>query len=142
MQAGFELCKEKIPAGSQISRGKVIIATVKGDIHDIGKNIVKMLLENNGFAVLDLGKDVTAQKIVETVKREKAQAVLLSALLTTTMTQMEIVKAELSAAGINIPVIVGGAVVTDEYANQIGAYYGKDAVGAVELAEKVIQAIG
>ena len=142
MQNGFELCKEKIPPESRQNRGTIIVATVKGDIHDIGKNIVKMLLENNGFRVVDLGKDIPAESIVEAVKRENAQAVALSALLTTTMLQMETVKKELALAGINIPVIVGGAVVTPDYAQEIGAIYGKDAVTAVELAEKIMKAVG
>jgi len=142
MKKGFELCKAMIPKGKRRSAGKVALATVKGDIHDIGKNIVKMLLENNGFAVIDLGKDVPPEKIVEAAKKEKPDVIALSALLTTTMVEMGIVKKELESARIDVPLLVGGAVVTKGYADRIGAAYGMDAVGAVALAKKIIKAAG
>ena len=139
MGRGFELCKEKIPKEKAKAVGKVVLATVKGDIHDIGKNIVKMLLENHGFAVIDLGKDVPPDKIIEVAKKEKPNVIALSALLTTTMVEMGIVKEELEKAKLNIPLLVGGAVVTKGYADRIGAAYSMDAVGAVELAKKIIK---
>jgi 5-methyltetrahydrofolate--homocysteine methyltransferase len=139
MSQGFALCKEKLPKGKTKSKGKVILATVKGDIHDIGKNIVKMLLENNGFTVIDLGKDVPAETIIATAKKEKPNVIALSALLTTTMVEMGVVKAELSKSGLNIPLLVGGAVVTKGYADRIGASYSLDAVGAVALAKKIMK---
>ncbi|MBU1616431.1 MAG: homocysteine S-methyltransferase family protein, partial [Candidatus Margulisbacteria bacterium] len=141
MKAGFALCKERIPKEEARKVGKVLLATVKGDVHDIGKNIVKMMLENHGFEVIDLGKDVPSETILETAKREKPNAICLSALLTTTMVEMEQVGKELKKEGLNIPIMVGGAVVTDDYAEEIGAFYSSDAVGAVELAKKLIKKI-
>ncbi|MBN3032480.1 MAG: homocysteine S-methyltransferase family protein [Candidatus Saganbacteria bacterium] len=139
MTRGFELCKAKIPKEKVRTTGKVLLATVKGDIHDIGKNIVKMMLENHGFAVSDLGKDVPPAKIVAAAKKEKPDVIALSALLTTTMVEMGAVKAELAKEKLNIPLLVGGAVVTKGYADRIGAAYGLDAVGAVALAKKIIR---
>lgn len=141
MKAGFAICKERIPVGEVRKVGKVLLATVKGDVHDIGKNIVKMMLENHGFEVIDLGKDVPAATILETAKREKPNAICLSALLTTTMVEMEQVGKELKKEGLNIPIMVGGAVVTDDYAEEIGAFYSADAVGAVDLAKRLIKKI-
>lgn len=142
MKKGFELCKAKIPKGKRKAVGKVVLATVKGDIHDIGKNIVKMLLENYGFKVTDLGKDVLPEKIIAVAKTEKPNVIALSALLTTTMVEMGIVKKELENARIDVPLLVGGAVVTKGYADRIGASYGMDAVGAAALAKKIIKAAG
>jgi 5-methyltetrahydrofolate--homocysteine methyltransferase len=139
MRAGFELCKVRIPKGKAKSAGKVVLATVKGDIHDIGKNMVKMLLENNGFKVVDLGKDVPPEKLVEIAKKEKPDVIALSALLTTTMVEMGVVKDELEKADLDIPLLVGGAVVTKGYADRIGASYSMDAVGAVSLAKKIMK---
>lgn len=139
MRDGFELCKAKIPKGRTKPLGKVILATVKGDIHDIGKNIVRMLLENHGFAVLDLGKDVAPETILASAKKEKPNVIALSALLTTTMVEMGVVNDELKKAKLNIPLLVGGAVVTKGYADRIGASYGLDAVGAVSLVKKIVQ---
>jgi 5-methyltetrahydrofolate--homocysteine methyltransferase len=141
MRAGFELAKRKIKKGSRKSAGTVVLATVRGDIHDIGKNIVRMMLENNGFRVVDLGKDVPPEKVVGAVRDEKADAVALSALLTTTMPEMKVVKEDLAKQGIDVPVIIGGAVVTSDYAGRIGAAYGKDAVSAVGLAKGIIKNI-
>ena len=140
MRKGFELCKEKLPKGRAKQAGKVLLATVKGDIHDIGKNILKMLLENHGFAVIDLGKDVPPEKIIEAAKKERPNVIALSALLTTTMVEMGVVKEELQKAKLNIPLLVGGAVVTKGYADRIGAAYSLDAVGAVSLAKKIMKA--
>ncbi len=138
MRAGFETARIHIKGKQARSAGTVVLATVRGDIHDIGKNIVKMMLENNGFRVVDLGKDVPPEKIIETAKSERADAVALSALLTTTMPEMEVVKGKLHAQGIDIPVIIGGAVVTKDYACRIGAEYGADAVSSVAIAKKII----
>lgn len=140
MRAGFVLCKAKIPKGKAKSAGKVLLATVKGDIHDIGKNIVKMLLENHGFKIIDLGKDVPPEEIIKAAKKEKPDVIALSALLTMTMVEMGVVRDELKKAGLDIPLLVGGAVVTKGYADRIGANYSMDAVGAVALAKKVIKA--
>ncbi|MFA4906030.1 MAG: homocysteine S-methyltransferase family protein [Candidatus Margulisiibacteriota bacterium] len=142
MKRGFELCQAKIPKGKTKVAGKVVLATVKGDIHDIGKNIVKMMLVNHGFQVIDLGKDVPPEKIVESAKKEKPNVIALSALLTTTMVEMGVVKDELNKAKLNIPLLVGGAVVTKGYADRIGAVYSMDAVGAVALAKRIMNEAG
>ncbi|MFA6432003.1 MAG: corrinoid protein, partial [Candidatus Margulisiibacteriota bacterium] len=139
MAKGFELCKEKLPKGKTKSAGKIILATVKGDIHDIGKNILKMMLENHGFQVIDLGKDVSSEEILAAAKKEKPNLIALSALLTTTMLEMKVVGEELKKAGLNIPLLVGGAVVTKGYADKIDATYGIDAVDAVSLVKKIIK---
>ncbi|HVN67429.1 MAG TPA: dihydropteroate synthase, partial [Candidatus Sulfotelmatobacter sp.] len=142
MRRGFALCQARIPKGETKKAGKVVLATVKGDIHDIGKNIVKMLLENHGFTVVDLGKDVPPDIIIAAAKKERPNVIALSALLTTTMVEMGVVKEELDKAKLNIPLLVGGAVVTKGYADRIGAVYSLDAVGAVALAKKIIKAAG
>lgn len=118
-------------------KGKIILATVKGDIHDIGKNIVKVLLENYGFEVIDLGKDVDPQTVADTVERENVHLVGLSALMTTTVPQMEETIKLLRGKTEDVTVMVGGAVLTEEYADMIGAdFYGKDAMSSVRFAEK------
>lgn len=136
----FDVIKEKMASGGndREKKGRIVIATVKGDIHDIGKNIVKVLLENYGYDVIDLGKDVTPERIVETVKAENVPLVGLSALMTTTVPAMEETIKMLRAAGLSCKVVVGGAVLTQEYADMIGAdKYAKDAMGAVRYAEEV-----
>ncbi|MFX4261313.1 homocysteine S-methyltransferase family protein [Pelotomaculum propionicicum] len=130
----FAYLKENFSAQKVEQQGTVVIGTVKGDIHDIGKNIVSALLENHGYRVVDLGKSVSAQAFLEAARREKADVVALSALMTTTMVEMpqviELLKQELP----DVKVIVGGAVVTAEYAREIGAdSYGADAVEAVKV---------
>ena len=136
--AAFDVVRAALPADAAAKRGPVVIATVKGDIHDIGKNIVRALLENYGFRVIDLGRDVPPERIVETVRREKAKLVGLSALMTTTVGFMEETIRQLRAAGLKTKVVVGGAVLTADYAKQIGAdYYGKDAMASVRVAEEV-----
>jgi len=122
------------------SAGTVVCGTIKGDLHDIGKNIVAMMLESAGFRIVDLGVDVSAEKIVEAVQREQADFVALSALLTTTMMNMKGAIEALSAAGLRdqVKVLVGGAPVTEAWAKSIGADgYGKDAPAAVELARSL-----
>ncbi|MGE5509462.1 MAG: homocysteine S-methyltransferase family protein [Chitinophagales bacterium] len=131
-----ELKPHLAEAGGGASRATVVLATVEGDIHDIGKNIVAVMLENHGFRVVDLGKDVPARRIVEAVRREGASLVGLSALMTTTMMGMAQVIQALRAEGAPVKVLVGGAVVTEAFARSIGADgYGKDAVAAVRLAQ-------
>ena len=125
--------------GDDTKKGKVILATVKGDIHDIGKNIVKVLMENYGFEVYDLGKDVDPEKIIETALDKDVDLIGLSALMTTTVKSMEETIRKVRGRGITVPIMVGGAVLTVEYANMIGAdFYGKDAKEAVSIANKVM----
>ncbi len=132
-----ERMKEK--GGKGPSKGKFVLATVRGDIHDIGKNIVRMLLENYGFEVIDLGKDVKEELVVETVIRERAPLVGLSALMTTTVPAMEETIKLLKEKGVKAKVIVGGAVLTGEYADRIGAdFYAKDAMATVRYALGVL----
>ncbi|MCR4715608.1 MAG: cobalamin-dependent protein, partial [Lachnospiraceae bacterium] len=117
------------------SRGKFIVATVKGDVHDIGKNIVKLILENYGFDVIDLGKDVAPELIVETAIKDKVPFVGLSALMTTTVPAMEETIKQLRDKAPWVKVCVGGAVLTQEYSDAIGAdFYGKDAMATVRYA--------
>ena len=123
------------------SRAPIVIATVKGDIHDIGKNIVRALLENYGFNVIDLGRDVPPEKIVETAAKSGAMLVGLSALMTTTVGAMAETIRRLKAAGLGCRTVVGGAVVTQEYADSIGAdFYAKDAMRTVRIAESLAKA--
>lgn len=140
MRLSFELLKPHLAEGEGLqSLGTIVLATVKGDIHDIGKNIVAVVLENYGFRVVDLGKDVSKEKIVEVVRQEQANLVGLSALMTTTLPQMDEVITELNNNGLTIPVLVGGAVVNQEYADKIGATYAKDAVDAVAKAKFLLK---
>lgn len=132
MQAAFAHLKTYMGGERGPVLGKILMATVEGDIHDIGKNIVCMLLENHGFAVIDLGKNVPAAKILTTALAENVDAVGLSALMTTTLHQMEVTLNQLREAGIKVFTLVGGAVVDQEYADSIGAdLYAKDAMEAV-----------
>lgn len=120
----FEQIKKKIPASSGQEHGKqrkVILATVKGDIHDIGKNIVKVLLESYGFTVIDLGRDVPPEEICAAVRREQCYLVGLSALMTTTVPSMAETIRQLREMHLNVKVMVGGAVLNEEYAQMIGA---------------------
>jgi len=139
-QACFEVIKEKLaPNNSEtVSKGKVVLATVKGDIHDIGKNIVKVLLDSYGFTVIDLGKDVDPQLIVDTAIKENVSLVGLSALMTTTLGAMAETIALLNEQYPACQTVVGGAVLTPSYAEQINAtYYAKDAKQTVDIAAKV-----
>jgi len=120
-------------------KGKIIMATIKGDIHDIGKNIVALLLRNYGYNVIDLGKDVPDQKIIDAVKKENPDVVGLSALMTTTMVNMKDLIELARIMGIKTDFLVGGAVVTEAYANSIGASFAKDGVEAVRVVEKLIK---
>lgn len=135
--AAFDVIKSIMPEGDPI-KCPVVLATVKGDIHDIGKNIVKLVLENYGFAVTDLGKDVDPEKVADEVVRLGAKIVGLSALMTTTLPAMEETIRLVRGAAPDCKIMVGGAVLTEEYARYIGAdFYGRDAMEAVKYAEKV-----
>ncbi|MGE5589013.1 MAG: homocysteine S-methyltransferase family protein [Bacillota bacterium] len=128
---------EKLKEG-ETERGRVVLATVEGDIHDIGKNIVAVLLENHGFRVLDLGKSVPADRILEAARNEEADLIGLSALMTTTMPRMCDVVNKVVEQDLPVRVMIGGAVTTESYARQIGAHgYGKDARAAVDLAKRL-----
>ncbi len=136
----FEVIKSKMIADGRenISKGKILLATVEGDIHDIGKNIVKLILENYGYHIIDLGKDVPMYKIVETVKKEDIKLVGLSALMTTTVRNMELVIKKLKSIDPDIKIMVGGAVMSPKYSKDIGAdFYGRDARKAVDIAKEV-----
>lgn len=137
-KAAFAVIKDSMSGQPQKIKAKVILATVKGDIHDIGKNIVKVMLENYGYDVIDLGKDVPPETIVDTAIRENVTLVGLSALMTTTVVSMEETIRQLRAKKPDCRVMVGGAVMTQEYADAIGAdYYGKDAMASVRYADSL-----
>jgi 5-methyltetrahydrofolate--homocysteine methyltransferase len=141
MHAGMDILKPKLTETGVKNLGKVIIGTVTGDLHDIGKNLVKMMLEGAGFEVIDLGVDVSAEKFVEAVKEHQPNIIGMSALLTTTMVNMvEVIKA-LEAAGLRdkVKIMIGGAPITQNYADQIGADgYSPDAASAVDKAKTFI----
>ncbi|MEO2083630.1 MAG: cobalamin-dependent protein, partial [Desulfurobacteriaceae bacterium] len=141
VQASFEVLKREIKkkGGNVKTQGKIVMATVHGDVHEIGKNIVITMLENSGFEVVDLGTNVPPQKVVEAAKEEKADIVGLSALMTTTLPAMEETIQALRSADLDIPVIVGGAVVTPEYAESIGGIYGGDAQEAVKIVKQLLK---
>lgn len=142
-RAVFDLLKARMQAdgGQQTVKGTVVLATVKGDVHDIGKNIVKVLLENYGYRVVDLGKDVDPEEVLAAVNREKARLVGLSALMTTTVTRMAETIRLLREKAPGCLVMVGGAVLTEDYARQIGAdFYGSDAMSSVRYADRVFAA--
>ncbi len=139
MQSAFSRLKEILQQDSLATEGRILMATVEGDIHDIGKNIVCTLLENHGFEVIDLGKNVPAGRIIAEARERNVDAVGLSALMTTTMSEMENVIGKLKAEGIRTFTMVGGAVVTQAYADQIGAdLYAKDAMEAVARIRKLL----
>ena len=137
-KAAFDVVKTALAGAPRETKGRLILATVKGDIHDIGKNIVKVLLENYGYDVLDLGKDVPAEVIVEAAVKEKISLVGLSALMTTTVAAMEETIALLRKVKPDTRVVVGGAVMTQAYADAIGAdHYAKEAMDTVRYADEV-----
>ncbi len=138
-KAAFEVIKDAMKDTKQESKGKVILATVKGDIHDIGKNIVKVLLDNYGFDVIDLGKDVPPEVIVDTAISQQVEVVGLSALMTTTVVSMEETIRLLKEKKPGTKTVVGGAVMTQEYADSIGAdCYAKDAMATVKYANSIL----
>lgn len=139
MKKGFNILKPLMLQKKESVLGRIVICTVKGDIHDIGKNIVAMMLENHGFDVIDLGKDVANEKVIEAIQHHKPDIVCLSSLLTTTMPNMGIIAKEIHTQQLPCKLMIGGAVVTKEYADSIGAYYGKDAVEAVAVAKNIVK---
>ena len=142
MKAGVDIVKPLLAGGQSQSRGTVIMATVKGDLHDIGKNLVTMMLEGAGFKVIDLGVDLSVEKLIEQVKAIRPDILGLSALLTTTMPEIQKVIGELKAQGLRdkVKVMVGGAPVDRTFAEKIGADgYGADAGSSVDLARALLQ---
>ena len=139
MKKAFGVLKKELAKEGGKEKGTVLFATVENDIHDVGKNIVIALLESHNYKVIDLGANVKTVKIIEEVIKQKPGIVALSALMTTTVMEMENVIKELRQRGINIPVIIGGAVVTDDYASQIKAAYGKDALSAIKKINELIK---
>jgi methanogenic corrinoid protein MtbC1 len=141
MKAGMAILRPLLAETGAKPVGKVVIGTVKGDIHDIGKNLVAMMLRGNGYKIVDLGVDVSPDKYLEAAKSSGASVIALSALLTTTMVQMKAVVEAVEKAGLGIPVVIGGAPVTREYADQIRARgYAPDAASAVEEIGRLIAA--
>ena len=145
MKAGVDIVKPLLAGGQSQSRGTVIMATVKGDLHDIGKNLVTMMLEGAGFKVIDLGVDLSVEKLIEQVKAIRPDILGLSALLTTTMPEIQKVIGELKTQGLRdkVKVMVGGAPVDRTFAEKIGADgYGADAGSSVDLAKALLQKKG
>jgi 5-methyltetrahydrofolate--homocysteine methyltransferase len=143
MQAGVALLAPLLAAAGSKAKGKVVLGTVKGDLHDIGKNMVGMMLQGSGFEVIDLGADVKPQRFVEAVQAEKPDFVMISALLTTTMLAMGETIQALKAAGLRdkVRVAVGGAPVTQRFADEIGGdFYSPTATGGVTKAKELIRA--
>jgi 5-methyltetrahydrofolate--homocysteine methyltransferase len=141
MKGALELLRPLLAASGAEPVGRVVIGTVKGDLHDIGKNLVSSMLEGGGFEVIDLGADVAPAKFAQAAKEREASVVCLSALLTVTMPSMKATIDALSSAGIRdrIKVLVGGAPVTQQYADEIGADgYGENATAAVRVARKLL----
>jgi len=141
MKAGMKLLKPKLAESGIKPMAKIVVGTIKGDLHDIGKNLVSMMLEGSGIEVIDLGVDVSAEKFVQAAKDEGAQAIGMSALLTTTMTNMRETVEELKKQGMqdSVKVLIGGAPVTQNYADEIGANgYAPDAASAVQLLQDVL----
>jgi len=141
LNQGTELLKQKLLEEGVQPIGRAIICTVKGDLHDIGKNLVKMMLEGAGFEVMDLGIDISEDKIVEAVREHKPQVLLLSALLTTTMNEQQVVIDALKVAGLrdSVKIMVGGAPISQSFSDQIGAdAYSPDAASAAEVARTFV----
>ena len=139
MHGGLEILEPKLKAAGVQPIGTVVLGTVKGDLHDIGKNLVGMMLQGGGMKVVDVGTDATPEKFIEAVKSSGARIIAMSALLTTTMPQMpEIIKA-VKQAGLRVKTMIGGAPVTQAYADEIGADgYAPDAASAVDKAKELI----
>jgi 5-methyltetrahydrofolate--homocysteine methyltransferase len=141
MKRGLDLIKPLLQSGGTQNRGTIVMGTVKGDLHDIGKNLVTMMMEGAGFKIIDLGVDVKIDSLLETLKKVKADVLGLSALLTTTMPEMQKVIEALQESGMRgqVKVIVGGAPIDQAFADTIGADgFGKDAVEAVQLCRDLI----
>ena len=143
MKSALELIRPLLTARGDQPLGRVAIGTVKGDLHDIGKNLVGSLLEGGGFEVIDLGVNVTPEKFIATINEKKANIIAMSALLTTTMPSMKTTIDALKQAGVRdkVKVLIGGAPITQKYADEIGADgYSENAGGAVALAKKAVEA--
>lgn len=142
MKAGMTLLRPLLAETGVASKGTIVVGTVKGDLHDIGKNLVAMMLEGAGFDIIDLGTDVTAEKYLQVARENKAQIIGLSALLTTTMVGMrQIVELIRKEEGSKIKIIIGGAPVTQDYADEIGANgYAPDAASSVDLVKSIMAA--
>jgi 5-methyltetrahydrofolate--homocysteine methyltransferase len=139
MKAGLAILKPLLAEGSSQRKGTVVIGTVKGDLHDIGKNLVAMMMEGAGFDVIDLGVDVDSEAFVKNAAEKQADVIALSALLTTTMPAMETTVKAVKEAGMSVRTIIGGAPVTQAFADQIGADgYSADAPGAVKLVKALV----
>jgi len=139
MKIAFDRLKKEMTPAELSERTKVLIATVEGDVHDIGKNIVATLLANHGFEVIDMGKNISADKIIDEAVKKNVNIIGLSALMTTTVMEMDKIIKKLKEKNLNIPVIIGGAVVTQSFADKIGAsLYAKDAIQAVERLKEFL----
>ncbi len=139
MNAGMEVLAPALAESGVKPAGVVVLGTVKGDLHDIGKNLVGMMLKGGGFEVIDAGIDVPAERFVELLQENEAQILALSALLTTTMPQMGTVIEAVKEAGIEVRTMIGGAPITQDYADEIGADgYAADAASAVDLAREMV----
>jgi 5-methyltetrahydrofolate--homocysteine methyltransferase len=139
MKAGLEILKPHLAEGQSQRKGVVVIGTVKGDLHDIGKNLVSMMMEGAGFDVVDLGVDVESEAFVKSAAEKNADVIALSALLTTTMPAMQTTVKAVKEAGMTVKTIIGGAPVTQAFADQIGADgYSADAPGAVKLVKELV----
>jgi 5-methyltetrahydrofolate--homocysteine methyltransferase len=139
MAAGVEIVKPLIAAEDMPNKGTIVLGTVKGDLHDIGKNLVGMMLESGGFKVINLGIDIAPEKFVAAVKEHKPQIVAMSALLTTTMPHMKDTIELIKEEGLKVKCIIGGAPISQDYADKIGADgYSPDAASAVELCTKLL----
>jgi 5-methyltetrahydrofolate--homocysteine methyltransferase len=141
MKAGLDVLRPHLAQSDSKPAGTIVIGTVKGDLHDIGKNLVSMMLEGAGFKVVDVGADVDSNKFIQAARDNQAEIVAVSALLTTTMPAMATTVAAIKESGLNVKTIVGGAPVTEGYAKKIGADgYSEDAPRAVELARRLVSA--
>lgn len=140
MKTAMDLLKPHLSKLGSLSMGKVIIATIEGDVHDIGKNLVSMMLEGAGFTVIDLGVDVQVERIIETAKKEKVDLIGLSALLTTTMLALEpSIKMIKEKIGVSMKVMVGGSPLTQDFADKVGADgFAPDALRAINLAKSLV----
>ncbi len=140
MYAGFDILKSKVVEGKMASKAAIAIGVVDGDFHDIGKNIVKLMLEASGFRLIDLGKNVPADKFIRVVEEENPEIVALSTLMTTTLDSMESIVSELTDRFPRLKIMIGGAPVSEDFAGSIGAhFYGEDATQAVQGAHTLTE---
>ena len=139
MKKGFKELKKYLPKKDQNTKGTILFATVKGDVHDIGKNIVITMFETNNYKVIDMGVDVTAKQVITAVHKHNPSLICLSALMTTTVSEMENIINLLKKEHLEIPVMIGGAVVNKEYAKMINAKYAEDALNALTKIKRILQ---